>query len=604
MQRNISNSYCSPLTYCYSPALHNNNNNNTTTTFKENSSTSMSPSSMKYRKIENTNNKTVINKPTSTTTSIEPKKVTTVPTPQSIIQKFEALSRDKTEPTTLTSNTAVSIERSHSSNVVPSLSQPVATSTLKSSSAANINNKNQKYDVVDNGRPSTSINTDPIKPQSIIQKFESLVKQNAINAQKDLNVVNQLRHAHQNQNKKQQQQQRQSDCESTASGSVYRSNPSSLTFISSILSSTVNVSPKSDKQIVINDETLENEQDGEESAIYDEFIIETTTTNNQEEEEGEEEDEESEEGESEDDESDEDDIKYVEEGDQTSLFENSQTKIDINESSDTESETPPVTTVSSCSNKRTRSISISSSNSDRTDADIDVDDELDAIYNGVNFRPRSKGISPTNDQQDDELSNKTDENLLAKHLDDTNCTSVDSASSVISEPVSTLSTITETDNNSYDQSSTVGLFSLMEYRKQNKRGFNHLTDTTGTRRSSIMTKAGVTGNQRTTTKNSTNISSLVGGSITTALNATTKLSTNDSALNEKKNKYMNRIKELEDLIRQEDNIIHQSGTALEKCISNPQFTGSSEHVECNRILLISCKSFKLNLISLNFYQQI
>ena len=46
---------------------------------------------------------------------------------------------------------------------------------------------------------------------------------------------------------------------------------------------------------------------------------------------------------------------------------------------------------------------------------------------------------------------------------------------------------------------------------------------------------------------------------------------------------------MEEIIKLEDNNIHQSGTALEKCLTDSPFTGSSEHIECNRILLISCE---------------
>lgn len=57
----------------------------------------------------------------------------------------------------------------------------------------------------------------------------------------------------------------------------------------------------------------------------------------------------------------------------------------------------------------------------------------------------------------------------------------------------------------------------------------------------------------------------------------------------KKTKYLERIKELDEMIKQEDNIIHQTGIALERCLTDTLFTGSSEHIECNRILLISCQ---------------
>ena len=52
---------------------------------------------------------------------------------------------------------------------------------------------------------------------------------------------------------------------------------------------------------------------------------------------------------------------------------------------------------------------------------------------------------------------------------------------------------------------------------------------------------------------------------------------------------LDKIRELDELIKQEENVIHQTGVALERCLSDATFTGSSEHIECNRILLISCQ---------------
>jgi RNA polymerase primary sigma factor len=71
--------------------------------------------------------------------------------------------------------------------------------------------------------------------------------------------------------------------------------------------------------------------------------------------------------------------------------------------------------------------------------------------------------------------------------------------------------------------------------------------------------------------------------------AATHEAPNSEDVNLKKSKYLERIKELEELIKQEDNVIHQTGIALERCLTDSLFTGSSEHIECNRILLISCR---------------
>ncbi|GFO20716.1 actin-binding protein anillin [Plakobranchus ocellatus] len=51
-----------------------------------------------------------------------------------------------------------------------------------------------------------------------------------------------------------------------------------------------------------------------------------------------------------------------------------------------------------------------------------------------------------------------------------------------------------------------------------------------------------------------------------------------------------RIKELKELVQQEQSIIMQTSNALNKCcVGNPIFAGSSEQVECNRVLLLACQ---------------
>ncbi|XP_076470449.1 uncharacterized protein LOC143300571 isoform X2 [Babylonia areolata] len=51
-----------------------------------------------------------------------------------------------------------------------------------------------------------------------------------------------------------------------------------------------------------------------------------------------------------------------------------------------------------------------------------------------------------------------------------------------------------------------------------------------------------------------------------------------------------RIKELQEMVQQEQSIIMQTSNALNQCCSSTShFAGSSEQVECNRILLISCQ---------------
>ncbi|XP_005093568.1 anillin isoform X3 [Aplysia californica] len=51
-----------------------------------------------------------------------------------------------------------------------------------------------------------------------------------------------------------------------------------------------------------------------------------------------------------------------------------------------------------------------------------------------------------------------------------------------------------------------------------------------------------------------------------------------------------RIKELQELVQQEQNVIMQTSNALNKCcLGNSYFAGSAEQVECNRVLLIACQ---------------
>ena len=51
-------------------------------------------------------------------------------------------------------------------------------------------------------------------------------------------------------------------------------------------------------------------------------------------------------------------------------------------------------------------------------------------------------------------------------------------------------------------------------------------------------------------------------------------------------------------------MIHQTGIALERCLTDSHFTGSSEHIECNRILLISCQKRQAYLTEINRVRQL
>jgi actin-binding protein anillin len=117
------------------------------------------------------------------------------------------------------------------------------------------------------------------------------------------------------------------------------------------------------------------------------------------------------------------------------------------------------------------------------------------------------------------------------------------------------------------------LFSINDYRRQKRRNNG--------RRSSIVPRQSLLPNSNSNGSAPKLLKSKLEQAITAkALFADEQL---------KKSKILERIKELEDLIKQEENVIHQTGIALERCLTDTHFTGSSEHIECNRLLLISCQ---------------
>lgn len=128
---------------------------------------------------------------------------------------------------------------------------------------------------------------------------------------------------------------------------------------------------------------------------------------------------------------------------------------------------------------------------------------------------------------------------------------------------------------SNDDQSSEPLFSIQDYRKQKKHAISG-----SYRRSSVAPGL----------KSKELVNSAEKQARATSKKQETHLTDNNvEDVNIKKNKYLERIKELEEMIKQEDNIIHQTGIALERCLTDTLFTGSSEHIECNRILLISCQ---------------
>lgn len=108
------------------------------------------------------------------------------------------------------------------------------------------------------------------------------------------------------------------------------------------------------------------------------------------------------------------------------------------------------------------------------------------------------------------------------------------------------------------------LFSIKEYRKQKRNGG---------RRSSMVPKA-----RQTQVINA----QMVAKSLAKQAESSEEEQAKKARLGEK-------VKELEDKIKQEDAQISQFGKALEECLTNPSQTGSSQHIDCNRHLLIHCQ---------------
>ena len=131
------------------------------------------------------------------------------------------------------------------------------------------------------------------------------------------------------------------------------------------------------------------------------------------------------------------------------------------------------------------------------------------------------------------------------------------------------------------------LFSIKEYRKQKRVGGGG-----GVRRSSIAPR--------------TNANALLGKASRSSKATSAPLAPNSilaaSEAEEqqaRRAKCAERVKELEELIKQEDNVIHQTGVALEKCMHDAHFSGSGEHIECNRLLLISCQKRQAYMTEIN-----
>jgi hypothetical protein len=137
------------------------------------------------------------------------------------------------------------------------------------------------------------------------------------------------------------------------------------------------------------------------------------------------------------------------------------------------------------------------------------------------------------------------------------------------------------------------LFSIKEYRKQKRCGHSG-----NSRRSSIMPRSN-NGTQKTNSTNSAQTSTASRKSTIAPVaqhNSEAAIAAEEQA---PKTKYAERIKEMEELIRQEDNVISQTGVALEKCLTDAHFSGSGEHIECNRLLLISCQKRQAYLTEIN-----
>ena len=135
-----------------------------------------------------------------------------------------------------------------------------------------------------------------------------------------------------------------------------------------------------------------------------------------------------------------------------------------------------------------------------------------------------------------------------------------------------------------DKLTDVGIYSIKDYRKQKRTG----TAGKAVRKSILQNNMTTNSHDGADAKKKLNLIEDKRINNPAAISST---NSNESI--------MDRIKQLEEYIKHEDNIINQTGSALEQCFHDSQFTGSIEHIECNRLLLIACQKRQSYLTEIN-----
>lgn len=462
-------------------------------------------------------------------------------TPKSIIKKFEQMSRDgagaqsnpintQTSQTSLKKTSSTKLEQQHGTNTPKQLSS----SSIDSSPVPSIYPSLKP--VQQEAASANHIYSEHIHPKSIIQKFEQLVKNNGhsgSDAEVDVCIPKSI-------------------SSNTNFSTQTELNQGSLTYISAVDSE---VSPRGFDQ---NDDEIVDDEYNDEDDSYNESQSDVNEDTYQE------------------DQSDADEFygeveaqsvscKNDENCEDTSLFE------ETDSTTDTRTDNGETYSLSSsysgsCINKEFDEIE------DETTADITEDLTATDIYLYNEYTDNDQIYADTNYHVSTSTAYSPSEKEFNAQAN------IELAVNTKTEPeIATRLKSPVVDNQ-------VPLFSIKEYRKQKKNVAAGLPPSSY-RRSSVSAAFKTGKDQQSVDKAHSKSSNPSKKSENQNINGANSL----EDVNSKRTKYMERIKELEELIKQEDNIIHQTGIALERCLTDTLFTGSSEHIECNRILLISCQ---------------
>lgn len=71
----------------------------------------------------------------------------------------------------------------------------------------------------------------------------------------------------------------------------------------------------------------------------------------------------------------------------------------------------------------------------------------------------------------------------------------------------------------------------------------------------------------------------------------TEESSEESSVSEESAAVESKIKEMKEEVHKQQNIISQTSQALNLCSSTPEFSGSTEQVEAERVLLLASETF-------------